>query len=424
MFKSSSLQSRNCANFFFSAMAATAVFKANNGFGVTMINEGCHPMKHRIARYYSNLSTQHLMQRSFGSCNKAYTGLLASKRKVTHPRFILKCTAEVADLKLLNNAPVEEEKVAGEELSRSTLIWRAAKLPMYTVALIPVLVGSAAAYEQSGQFSFWRFLVSLASFVIINVWVNLSNDVYDFDTGADKDKKESVVNLFGSRELINTIAWSLLVIGFSGISCVAAAAASGRSIILAAFSVFCFFLYQCPPFRLSYFGVGEPLLMLAYGPLSTIAFYLLQSRTSELPISGTVVWPSLLIGFTTALILFCSHFHQISGDRAVGKMSPLVRLGTDKGSKVVKFGVVGLYSLVLTLGFLQALPFPSVILGFMTLPVANLVVGFVEENHKDKSKIFMSKYLCVRLHTVFGAALAAGLVITRMLAPAAAKLVL
>lgn len=24
-----------------------------------------------------------------------------------------------------------------------------------------------------------------------------SNDVYDFDTGADKNKKESVVNLFG-----------------------------------------------------------------------------------------------------------------------------------------------------------------------------------------------------------------------------------
>ncbi|XP_073122905.1 2-carboxy-1,4-naphthoquinone phytyltransferase, chloroplastic-like [Henckelia pumila] len=408
-------------------MAGTAVFKANNGFGVTKINEGYHPLRHRIAR---NLSMQHPKQRSFGSCEKAYyTGLLASKKQVTHPRFVQKCKAEVAeaaDSILLNNAPVEEEeeREAGEELSRSTLIWRAAKLPMYTVALIPALVGSAAAFQQSGQFSLWRFLVSLASFVIVNVWVNLSNDVYDFDTGADKDKKESVVNLFGSRELINNIAWSLLVIGFSGICCVAAAAASGRSVILSAFAAFCFFLYQCPPFRLSYFGVGEPLLMLAYGPLSTIAFYLLQSRTSELPISGTVVWSSLLIGFTTALILFCSHFHQISGDRAVEKMSPLVRLGTDKGSKVVKFGIVGLYSLVLALGFFQALPLPSVILGFMTLPVANLVVGFVEKNHKDKSKIFMSKYLSVRLHTVFGAALAVGLVITRILAPAAAKLVL
>ncbi|KZV50193.1 1,4-dihydroxy-2-naphthoate polyprenyltransferase, chloroplastic [Dorcoceras hygrometricum] len=385
-------------------MAATALLKANiNG----------------------NYSKSSMPQIAFGSCDKAYTGLLASKKQVAHPRFVLKCkaeVAEVADSKLMNNAPVDGEKEAGEELSRSTLIWRAAKLPMYTVALIPVLVGSAAAYLQSGQFSFWRFLVSLASFVVVNVWVNLSNDVYDFDTGADKDKKESIVNLFGSRTLINNIAWSLLVIGFSGISWVAAAAASPRSVILSAFAAFCFFLYQCPPFRLSYFGVGEPLLLLAYGPLATTAFYLLQSRTSELPITGTIIWPSLLIGFTTALILFCSHFHQIQGDSAVGKMSPLVRLGTDKGSKVVKFGVVGLYSLLLALGFFQALPFPSVILGFITLPMANLVVDFVGKNHKDKSKIFMSKYLCVRLHTVFGAALAAGLVIARMLAPAASKI--
>lgn len=34
---------------------------------------------------------------------------------------------------------------------------------------------------------------------------------------------------------------------------------------------------------------------------------------------------------------------------------------------------------------------------------------------KDKNKIFMAKYFCVRLHTIFGAALAAGLVVARMI---------
>lgn len=97
---------------------------------------------------------------------------------------------------------------------------------------------------------------------------------------------------------------------------------------------------QCPPFRLSYYGVGEPLLFIAFGPFSTIAFYLLHSITrlivlsffrllsplfsvsflyytdlwyndSELPISSTVIWASILVGLTTSLILFCSHFHQV-----------------------------------------------------------------------------------------------------------------
>lgn len=315
-----------------------------------------------------------------------------------------------------NESVMKEQPEPEEELSRATLIWRAAKLPMYTVALIPVTVASAAAYFQTGVFSIGKYLMTLACYVIINAWVNLSNDVYDFDTGADKDKKESVVNLFGSRNGISFIAWSLLAIGFSGLSWMAVGAGSLRSIVFIAAAVFGFYLYQCPPFRLSYYGVGEPLLFLAYGPFSTLGFYLLNGVKSELPITGTAVWSSVLIGLTTALILFCSHFHQIKGDKAVGKMSPLVRLGTETGSHVVKWSIIGLYMLVLTLGMTKTLPFPSVLLCALTLPMGALVVNFVQKNHRDNSKIFMGKYFCVRLHTIFGAALAAGLVIARAFA--------
>ena len=43
---------------------------------------------------------------------------------------------------------------------------------------------------------------------------------------------------------------------------------------------------------------------------------------------------ALLVGLTTTSILFCSHFHQVEGDIAAGKMSPLVRLGTRRGYEV------------------------------------------------------------------------------------------
>lgn len=47
------------------------------------------------------------------------------------------------------------------------------------------------------------------------------------------------------------------------------------------------------------------------------------------------VWAaSALVGVTVTSILFCSHFHQIEGDRAAGKMSPLVSLGPDNGMQV------------------------------------------------------------------------------------------
>ncbi|THG01557.1 hypothetical protein TEA_023892 [Camellia sinensis var. sinensis] len=52
----------------------------------------------------------------------------------------------------------------------------------------------------------------------------------------------------------------------------------------------------------------------------------------------------------------------------------------------------------------------------LTLPVGKLVVNYVEQNHKDKMKIFMAKYYCVRLHALFDAGLAAGLVAAKTIA--------
>ena len=100
----------------------------------------------------------------------------------------------------------------------------------------------------------------------------------------------------------------------------------------------------------------------------------------------------------------------------MGKFSPLVRLGTQAGSRVVKVGVAALYSGMLLLGLTQTLPFTCIILCALTIPVGKLVVSYVENNYEDKAKIFMAKYYCVRLHALFGVALAAGFVAAKMVA--------
>ncbi|XP_015894608.3 2-carboxy-1,4-naphthoquinone phytyltransferase, chloroplastic isoform X1 [Ziziphus jujuba] len=310
---------------------------------------------------------------------------------------------------------IQEDKE--EDISKVTLIWRAIKLPIYSVALIPLTVGSAAAYLQTGIFSAGRYIFVLISSVLIITWLNLSNDVYDFDTGADKNKKESVVNLVGSRTGTFVAAYSFLALGFILLIRASIEAGNKRAILLLACAIISGYIYQCPPFRLSYQGLGEPLCFAAFGPFATTAFYLLQgssSGTNNLPLSGSILSASFLVGLTTSLILFCSHFHQIEGDKAVGKMSPLVRIGTQRGSGVVKLAVIALYILLFTCGLFSALPLTCMFLCALTMPMAKLAVSFVEENHKDKQKIFMAKYYCVRLHTLFGAALAAGLVVARL----------
>ncbi|KAF7803752.1 2-carboxy-1,4-naphthoquinone phytyltransferase, chloroplastic [Senna tora] len=313
------------------------------------------------------------------------------------------------------------EEEVGEDIEgdipKGVLIWRAIKLPMYSVALVPLTVGSAVAYLQTGLFSSRCYFVLLASSVLVITWLNLSNDVYDFDTGADKNKKESVVNLFGSRTGVFIAAYLCLALGFMGLTWAAVEAGNMRSMLFLISAIICGYIYQCPPFRLSYQGLGEPLCFAAFGPFATTAFYLLQGSASVMnhfPLTGTVLSASILVGFTTALILFCSHFHQVEGDKEVGKFSPLVRLGTRRGAVVVKMAVITLYALLLAFGLIRALPLPCILLCSLTLPMGNLVVRFVQDNHMDKQKIFMAKYFCVRLHALFGAALALGLVLARM----------
>ncbi|KAL9310181.1 2-carboxy-1,4-naphthoquinone phytyltransferase [Arabidopsis thaliana] len=303
-----------------------------------------------------------------------------------------------------------------EEIPREKLIWRAIKLPMYSVALVPLTVGASAAYLETGLFLARRYVTLLLSSILIITWLNLSNDVYDFDTGADKNKMESVVNLVGSRTGTLAAAITSLALGVSGLVWTSLNASNIRAILLLASAILCGYVYQCPPFRLSYQGLGEPLCFAAFGPFATTAFYLLLGSSSEmrhLPLSGRVLSSSVLVGFTTSLILFCSHFHQVDGDLAVGKYSPLVRLGTEKGAFVVRWTIRLLYSMLLVLGLTRILPLPCTLMCFLTLPVGNLVSSYVEKHHKDNGKIFMAKYYCVKLHALLGAALSLGLVIAR-----------
>eukprot|EP00252_Welwitschia_mirabilis_P003698 TRINITY_DN1374_c0_g1_i8.p1 TRINITY_DN1374_c0_g1~~TRINITY_DN1374_c0_g1_i8.p1 ORF type:complete len:351 (-),score=29.11 TRINITY_DN1374_c0_g1_i8:465-1517(-) len=251
-----------------------------------------------------------------------------------------------------------------EYISRATLIWRAVKLPIYSVAVVPLSVGSCAAYLQTNAFNFGRYFRLLISSVLVIAWLNLSNDAYDVDTGADKDKMESVVNITGRRNGVMYAAYACLFLGSTGLLWASLQAGDIRVAALLLGAILCGYVYQSPPFRLSYYGLGEPLCFLAFGPLATSAFYFSQaskSSTGCLSLNNTLLSLSVLVGLTTTLILFCSHFHQIDGDQAVGKISPLVRLGTKKGSEIVQYAVITLYSLLCMFALLRSIPLSSAV---------------------------------------------------------------
>jgi 2-carboxy-1,4-naphthoquinone phytyltransferase len=283
-------------------------------------------------------------------------------------------------------------------------LWLAAiKPPMYTVAIIPITVGSAVAYAQTKSIDLNILGIFLLSAIAIIAWLNISNDVYDSDTGIDINKAESVVNLTGNRNLMFWLGNLCLGLGIFGIATIAWWQQDLTVIEIVLLSCFLGYSYQGPPFRLGYLGLGEIICTICFGPLALSAAY--YSQTQSWSIANLLA--SLIIGISTSLILFCSHFHQVKDDLAAGKLSPIVRMGTKIGAQVLQWSTASIYALS-AIGVISGL-FPVATLAvFLSLPLAIKLTNFVSEYHDRPERVRTCKYLAVRLHFVSGLLLALG----------------
>ena len=297
-----------------------------------------------------------------------------------------------------------------ESLDRpKSKLWLAAiKPPMYTVAIIPITVGSAVAYAQTQSLDLNIFRTFLLSAIAIIAWINISNDVYDSDTGIDINKAESVVNLTGNRNLMFWLGNLFLGLGIGGIATIAWWQQDLTTIEIVGLACFLGYTYQGPPFRLGYQGLGEIICTICFGPLALSAAY--YSQTQSWSIANLTA--SLIIGISTSLILFCSHFHQVKDDLAAGKLSPIVRLGTKMGARVLTWSTASIY-LLTAVGVITNLFPVATLLIFLSLPLAFKLTNFVNANHDRPAIVRTCKYLAVRLHFVSGLLFALGFWLAR-----------
>ncbi|HLP91374.1 MAG TPA: 2-carboxy-1,4-naphthoquinone phytyltransferase [Nostocaceae cyanobacterium] len=273
-------------------------------------------------------------------------------------------------------------------------LWLAAiKPPMYSVAIMPIWVGSAVAYAETKVFNLGIFATFITAAILILAWENISNDVFDAETGIDQNKHHSLVNLTGNKQLMFWIGNLFLVSGLLGI--LAIAFWQQDVTVLGIIFLCCAlgYLYQGPPFRLGYQGLGEILCFFAFGPLGMSAAYYSQTKT----LSTTNLAASIIVGIVTSLILFCSHFHQVKDDIAAGKQSPIVRLGTKTGAKVLIWFTGCIYPLNLILVILGIFPIWT-LLSWLSLPYALKLCRHVWENHDQPSKVSNSKFIAVAVH--------------------------
>ena len=273
-------------------------------------------------------------------------------------------------------------------------LWLAAiKPPMYSVAIMPIWVGTAVAFAENRTVNSPVFYTFLTAAICILAWINLSNDVFDAETGIDKNKAHSLVNLTENKNLIFWLGNLFLGLGLLEILMIAW---WQKDLTIVGLILLCCamgYSYQGPPFRLGYQGLGEIICFICFGPLGVAAAYYSQAQSW----SAISLAASTIVGIATSLILFCSHFHQVEDDLAAGKRSPIVRLGTAASAQLLPWFGGSIYALTSIFVILGIFPVWT-LLCWASLPFALKLFQHVEQYHNHPEKVSNCKFIAVAIH--------------------------
>jgi len=302
------------------------------------------------------------------------------------------------------------------KLKKRKLWQKAIKWPLYSVAVMPVLLAAGWKQGIGESIRVDQLIGFLIASVLLLIWENLTNDLFDAQTGIDKFKFHSVIVLTRNKNLIRNLAYLTLTFGLS-IILILALRSNSVVFLLVLASCFLGYLYQGPPFRLGYQGLGEPLCWLAFGPLATAAALLVLSPND---INSTLIpWETALTlssgpALATTLVLFCSNFHQVAEDAAHNKQTLLVLLGTKRAAILIPWFIATVLALEWVPIFFGYIPITA-LLGGIGIPSAVSLISLLKKHHNQPQLISESKFLALRFQALNGVGLSVGLAITPLL---------
>jgi 1,4-dihydroxy-2-naphthoate octaprenyltransferase len=212
------------------------------------------------------------------------------------------------------------------------LLIRTLRAPFLTASGMPVLLGAFAASWHAGVFAFDRFLLTLGAVLCVHAGANVANDYYDYVTGADTMNPEPTPFSGGSRVIQDGLVSARASLALS-IALFAAGLVMGlilnsmipgnKVILLGSAGILCGFLYSAVPAKLSYRGLGEVVIFIAFGPLTVMGAYLCQA--GELNLFSFLI--SIPAGLLVLAILLVNEVLDLEWDSKAGKRTLAVRLG-------------------------------------------------------------------------------------------------
>jgi 1,4-dihydroxy-2-naphthoate octaprenyltransferase len=280
---------------------------------------------------------------------------------------------------------------------------RPATLP---AAVVPVLVGTTAAFHGLAAFNSAVFLLTLVASLLIQIGTNFANDVFDFRRGADTAERLGPLRVTqgGLVTPQQVLAATCLTFGAALlIGLYLVVAVGGWPILL--IGVVCVLsgvLYTGGPWPFGYHGLGDLVCFLTFGVLAVIGTAYLQALT----ISPLDLWASIPVACLVTAILIVNNLRDIDTDRRSGKTTLAVLLGR-LGTRM-EYGVcVGAaYAVVSGLG-VAGMVGPTWWLPLLSLPLAVWLVSFT--GRTEGRPLNQALKRTGQLHLLFGLLFAAAM---------------
>jgi 1,4-dihydroxy-2-naphthoate octaprenyltransferase len=279
---------------------------------------------------------------------------------------------------------------------------RPATLP---AAIVPVVVGTAAALHGGAPMQVGPFVAALVAALLIQIGTNLANDVFDFRRGADTAERLGPprVTQTGLLSQTQVLVATYLTFGLAALVGVYLILVGGWPIlVIGLLSILAGLAYTGGPWPIGYHSLGDLFVFAFFGVVAVVGSAYLQT----LSITPLAVWASIPVGLLVTAILVVNNLRDIDTDRQVGKITLAVRLGR-RGTRIENASCVYGAYLVPPLLWLQGLAGPWCWLPWLSLMLAVPLARFVQRTEGRALNQALKR--TGQLHLVFGLLFAAGL---------------
>lgn len=193
-------------------------------------------------------------------------------------------------------------------------------------AVVPVLVGTAAAVGEGEGITWWRAAAALLVALALQVGVNYANDLSDGLRGTDGADRVGPQRLVGSGAAAPAEVRRAAVLSFgvaAVVGLVLSLAVAPWLLLVGAAAIAAGWLYTGGPRPYGYLGLGEVFVFTFFGLVATAGSTFVQVER----VTGVSLLAGCAVGCFACALLAVNNLRDIPGDTAAGKRTLAVRLG-------------------------------------------------------------------------------------------------